>query len=450
MVGRELCHYCRASKQKCAPVGLGPAAHHSRVWIEGGQQDKCNRCITKGLDCGPPIRPITRARARRRPSTQVDDDKQELRKLLTKLNNGLESMKLLRRTVNTFVGPHLVDLPKPDHDLINANVFTLGSMAKEAEGLADRLLHRGDMETAEKGYSRVLSAYRAQFEHGHEPWDRIRPILSKLARIARDAGESIRADNFVWEALESHEAGKPAQLEDYEELKGLIKSSLDATACLEIGLKRTSLGATDRNLHTPFPILQRMMLSKYAKDTTGSPFQRGPYLKADFPSSEPIVGGFDSILGLIRAVPPADLDKRDMNFQTPLHMAASLRMEGLSWAIMESIREDPMHCIQQVMNSKDRNGRRILTAAVTSNCSPELIGSMIDRGADVDPELVPFLNTPLQQAAWQGSVGLVQLLLERNAQVNRVFFEAQTPLDLAKQCEHHEIIVLLEAIDLPP
>ena len=70
---------------------------------------------------------------------------------------------------------------------------------------------------------------------------------------------------------------------------------------------------------------------------------------------------------------------------------------------------------------------------------------LIDRGADVNRHDGLEKETPLHYAAKYGNVELAKLLLEAKADPRAKEFHGKTPLDLAKENKHQDIVKLLES-----
>src|SRR5262249_44467258 len=75
----------------------------------------------------------------------------------------------------------------------------------------------------------------------------------------------------------------------------------------------------------------------------------------------------------------------------------------------------------------------------------KLVKLLIDRGADVNRHDGREKETPLHYAARYGNVELAKLLLEAKADPTAKEFHEKTPLDLAKERKHQDIVKLLES-----
>jgi ankyrin repeat protein len=325
----------------------------------------------------------------------------------------------------------------------NAHVRILTLLPAQAEALADRLAGRGEIEAAEAAYIRILNVFRAFQKLDIKAWHETRSLLKKLADMLWKNGDPIRAENLVWEALSSRDVPAKAQLSDLELLKSLARSI--SNTCLDISnsIQKSGDGAVcPPYCFSLFPPLQSMMQRSCASTVAGSPFHRGEFSETALAPNEPaILGGMDTVMEFLRAFPVDTLEVRDIHGQTPLYVASALGMEGLGRGILRRLEEVSRVCTQTHLNNRDSVGQTILGAAVIGRCSSQYIGFLLAGGAQVDPDpLLMFPWTPLQAAAMSGSSDVVRLLLDNKAQPDHVYPGNKTPLALAEDFGHADVV----------
>jgi hypothetical protein len=324
----------------------------------------------------------------------------------------------------------------------NANVRILTLMLAQAEVLADRLAGCGETEAAEAAYNRILNAYRELPKLDIKAFHETKDLLKKLADMLWSTGEYIRAESLVWEALSLRDVPEQALPSDLDLLKSLARSLPRTCSDISKSIQSTVDGFIPAHLLSPFPPLQCMMQSSFASTVSGSPFHRG-----DFPGTSitqngpPILGGIDAVMDFLLVLPVEALEARDIYGQSPFYMASSLRMEGLGRGILRRLEETSAQGTQHHLNNRDLSGQTVLGASILGGCSLQYIRFLIECGSHVDPD--PLRDqpwTPLQAAAMSGSLDIVCLLLDNGAEVGRVWPGNPTPLTLAENAGHAEVV----------
>jgi len=205
-----------------------------------------------------------------------------------------------------------------------------------------------------------------------------------------------------------------------------------------------------------------MMDSDYATMVAGNLLYSGPFADPSHPLHNPIVGGVDAIIELVREFPDSDLEARDLKGRTPLYMAGFLRKEGLGLALIKRAKEIP-GLLHRSVNARDHAGETVLGICICSNCSQPFIESLIESGAEVNPSTVSSALTPLQTASWVGSLENVDLLLNHGADAEHKFPGSKTARELAQERGRDDIVQRLsftsqessrsdtpQGIDYPP
>jgi hypothetical protein len=324
--------------------------------------------------------------------------------------------------------------------LRNANVRILSLMPAQAEALADRLVAAGEIETAEGAYNRILNAYRAYRGLDIKAWHEVKSLVQKMADLLWRIGEPFRAENLIWDALASRDCPPEARALHMELLKALARSLLKTSEDVSTTIQSTLDGSAPSHLSSPFPPLQRMMQSTYASTVGASPFHQGEFPETSTILDVPIVGGIEAVLDFLRVLPVEALVVQDINGQSPLFFAASRRMEGLGRAILLRLAEVYGPDVELYTNSRDLKGDTVLGASICAGCSVTFVRHLIDRGAKADPDnLMQPPLTPLQAAAFWGYSDILEMLLERGANIDRVFPGNRTALIMAEGLGHEAI-----------
>lgn len=98
--------------------------------------------------------------------------------------------------------------------------------------------------------------------------------------------------------------------------------------------------------------------------------------------------------------------------------------------------------------SRNSEGNLAINAAAAgprADRRPEIVKLLIARGAHVDGRGSPTAHTPLHEAAFNGDLPLVRLLLDRGADRALRTGEGETALDVAVKQGHHDVACLLAA-----
>ncbi len=121
---------------------------------------------------------------------------------------------------------------------------------------------------------------------------------------------------------------------------------------------------------------------------------------------------------------------------TPLHVAAREGHEETARVLLDAGAE---------VNGTKGESSPLVWAVWTEQPNLKLVKLLIDRGADVNQRGGLHSETPLHFAAQYGNVELVKLLLEAKADPTAKEFRGKTPLDVAKERKHPDIVKLLES-----
>ncbi|CEL95508.1 unnamed protein product [Vitrella brassicaformis CCMP3155] len=132
-----------------------------------------------------------------------------------------------------------------------------------------------------------------------------------------------------------------------------------------------------------------------------------------------------------------DLDVRDERWMSALHYGAIKGDDGVVRALLNATGNVRGDARLPDVNGRDSNGATPLLLAVNHGDFPDVVQTLLDHGADIEAQgFVSFSSniavSPLIEAASQGRVESVQLLLKNGADINRGGGEQITPLMIVK------------------
>lgn len=148
-----------------------------------------------------------------------------------------------------------------------------------------------------------------------------------------------------------------------------------------------------------------------------------------------ILGKVDRVKELLKAK-PALVKQRNSQGPgwTPLDVAAGEGHEEIARVLLDDGAE---------VNDKASRTSPLFWAMMTRTPNRKLVKLLIDRGANVNRH--DGRGTPLHYAAEYGNAELVKLLLEAKADPTAKDWRGKTPLDLAKESNHKEVVKMLES-----
>jgi hypothetical protein len=117
---------------------------------------------------------------------------------------------------------------------------------------------------------------------------------------------------------------------------------------------------------------------------------------------------------------------------TPLHAAAYNRHIDVVRLLLE-----------HGADANSSNGGIFPLRRAYDGGDPKIMRLLLEHGADMDVQDGNAFGTLLHDASWDGQVEVVQLLLQRDVNVNAAGFENQTPLHMASFNGHTKIVQLL-------
>lgn len=314
----------------------------------------------------------------------------------------------------------------------HATAQRLLSKLNVVEALADRADAAGDTDLTDIAYTRILDIYRGYpFPVG----SLTRPLLKKMAMFYLRTDQPLRAEKCWASIFEIRDF--PGQAPSTErEVWQRLSESLSKTSEIisDVIQSRYAEPSSSLNIETPFPPLHRIIN-----------LLRPGFLANIINIHCSVTDGEGSLGEIIQGIPDKDIATRDLLLRSPLWLAAFLKQEDLGYVLLKRIAGSSPAQQHQHMNARDVSGQTVLGIAILSDCSLKFVEALIDHGAEIDPDsLLKEPLTPLQAACMTGSQEIVDLLLERGANINRVFLNNPTPAELARVVGHDRIA---QAID---
>ena len=149
----------------------------------------------------------------------------------------------------------------------------------------------------------------------------------------------------------------------------------------------------------------------------------------------------------------AEIDSRDRNGNTALHLACANGYWSIAATLLEPVRyhetklntnyEIPYQKIPQNLEIANYDGKTVLHLAVM-NGHYDIVKLLIDKRADINARDGKTGRTILHEACLDGNLDLVKYLLScKKCNINARAFDDSTPFDFARIRGHTEIAILL-------
>jgi len=123
----------------------------------------------------------------------------------------------------------------------------------------------------------------------------------------------------------------------------------------------------------------------------------------------------------------------------PLHLAAFFGHRETAEALLDAGAD----VLAVARNSEANLAINAAAAGPRADRRPDIARLLIARGSPVDGRGSPAGHTPLHEAAFNGDLALVRLLLDEGADRSQRTPEGDTPLDIATKHERAEVVRLL-------
>jgi ankyrin repeat protein len=123
----------------------------------------------------------------------------------------------------------------------------------------------------------------------------------------------------------------------------------------------------------------------------------------------------------------------------PLHLAAYFGHRETAEVLLDAGAD----VLAVSRNAEENLAINAAAAGPRSAARPAIVTLLIDRGSPVDGRGSPRGHTPLHEAAFNGDVALVRLLLDRGADRSLCTGDGRTALQIAGERERAEVVRLL-------
>jgi ankyrin repeat protein len=301
------------------------------------------------------------------------------------------------------------------------------STMEDIEFLAD---FSDEKYQAEVAYNRLMKATDRLNDPDFFP---TRPLLIKMVAFYERNDEPFQAEE-IWRRLAEE---RPTCMTRYDFTR--ILDSYQKTSChMSEMLQSLNLSGTPLNDETPCPPFHRALqhevpenilnMMSASSDIPDILLRQNMHVAIE-------AGREDLIDGLIESRAGSGVDTRDAFSRTPLQVAAQLRRSSAFKALAIAGAD---------RKARDVTGRTTLEMAARAGC-PIMVSTLLDdkiKGprADVNDEVSWNTSTPLQAAAEEGHSEVVDILLERGAQVAQVrLHDGKTAAQLASESGHRNI-----------
>ena len=136
---------------------------------------------------------------------------------------------------------------------------------------------------------------------------------------------------------------------------------------------------------------------------------------------------------------PALIGQRSHDGWPPLHLAAFFGQPETVKALLDAGAD-----VRAVSHNSEANlAINAAAAGPRAERRPEIVRLLVGRGAPVDGRGSPEAHTPLHEAAFNGDLPLVRLLLESGADRTLRTGDGETALDIAVKRSRHDVARLL-------
>jgi ankyrin repeat protein len=224
----------------------------------------------------------------------------------------------------------------------------------------------------------------------------------------------------------------------------LPESSRELNRGLEMGSKRQII---DPPVQFAFPPLHRILRSGCI--SSAPPLIFGMEFFPDITHSPPlhtaITENNPAAYIMIQKGNEDQLESRDRYSRTPMLLTALFMAENIGVALMTRYMACPIEARRRLVDARENMGQTILAIAIRQGCTFEFIKALVENCANVDPDPIEFILSPLQAAASQGRKDVTSLLLSYGARDSNTFYGEVPASTLAHNHGYLDIEALIIA-----
>jgi hypothetical protein len=333
-------------------------------------------------------------------------------------------------------------------ELTDAQISTVSALLESlalVEEYADKATSMGEKGDAERAYLRMKEVYTSL------PFNMAisyKKLLFKIAVFYAKNDEPLRAETYLLEYCRSCDNSDPADEGVWRYLAQVLpESSRELNRGLEMGSKRQIIVQPGQ---FAFPPLHRIFRSGCI---SSAPLIFGMESFRDITHSPTlhslIAENNPAALVMIKEGSDDQLESRDMYSRTPMLLTALFMAEDIGVALMTRYMAYPIEARRRLVNARDNMGQTILAIAIRRGCTFEFIKALVENCANVDPDPMQYILSPLQAAASQGRKDVTTLLLSRGVQDSNTYFGEVRASTLAHNLGFSDIEALIVAETSP-
>jgi hypothetical protein len=331
--------------------------------------------------------------------------------------------------------PDFKDLTHAQMSIVSALLESLAMVDK----YADKAASMGEKGDAERAYLRMREVYRSL------PFNvtiSYKKLLWKIAVFYATNEEPLQAETYLLEYFQSCDNSAPPDEGVWRCLAQVLsESSRELNRGLEMSSKIVPPGKF------AFPPLHRIFRSGCI--SSAPPLIFGMESFPDITHSPPlhalIAQNNPAAFVVIEESSDDQLESRDMYSRTPMLLTALFMAEDIGVALMKRYKAYPIEARRRLVDARDHMGQTILAIAIRRDCTFEFIKALVENCANVDPDPIELILSPLQAAALQRRMDVTALLLSYGARDSNTFYGEVRASTLAHSLGYLDIEALIIA-----